>query len=724
MPRLERRLGLFSVITISISSMIGSGIFVLPGIGFDITGPSIYLAFLLSSICILPAAVSKAELATAMPTSGGTYVYLERTFGPLAGTVGGLGLFLSILLKAAFSLVGIAAYFSVFSNFSLMPTTLTFLAIIVLLNIFGVGKVSNILTAVLFVTVISLLALCIFSLPSWNYENLTPSLPFGFKGLLSATGLVFVSFAGVTKIAAIAEEIKDPEVNIPRGILISLFLVTVIYCGVSLILAGNYQYQQIAGEIKPIYRLAYDVGGNVIGTIFAVVATLTMVNTSNAGILAGSRFPFAMARDNLIPNFLGKLHKKFLTPITSIILSGVVIGIVLLTMDVAKIAKLASAFMILGYMGVNLSVVVLRESRAQWYKPSYKTPLYPFIQVFGVLSGAALLISMGKLAFFAILSISIPGLFLFMFYSRKRTSRKGVIGIRGKRIDLVTNRDAADKELGGFCTYDISRDAQVVVALFGREKSADMLIEMGTAMAEHTNIEVARILELPEQTDLHDIIDEPGEMRSLRRRILAMAKDKNESITFDPVPSHDVGRTVFEISQSVHCKWMLTEWGGRSRGALTFHNPIGWLKSHLSCNLATFRDAGVRYIRKIMVLINNDKNDSLALDTANHLAKILNANITLTRFAHEKAPDEIKYYETNYLKDIGSRIDCVVKTKVIIGANEITSVLEETCEYDLLILGSSDHTLYNSISGTFDDKITANASCSVLAVHSASINQN
>ncbi len=100
MQSLERRLGLFSVITISISSMIGSGIFVLPGLGFAMTGPSIYLAFLLSAICILPAAISKAELATAMPTSGGTYVYLERTFGPLAGTVSGLGLFLSILLKA------------------------------------------------------------------------------------------------------------------------------------------------------------------------------------------------------------------------------------------------------------------------------------------------------------------------------------------------------------------------------------------------------------------------------------------------------------------------------------------------------------------------------------------------------------------------------------------------------------------------------------------------
>lgn len=103
---LERRLNLFSVITISISSMIGSGIFVLPGIGFEITGPSLYLAFLLAAICILPAAISKAELATAMPTSGGTYVYLERTFGPLAGTVSGLGHSYPSYLKLPFPFLG------------------------------------------------------------------------------------------------------------------------------------------------------------------------------------------------------------------------------------------------------------------------------------------------------------------------------------------------------------------------------------------------------------------------------------------------------------------------------------------------------------------------------------------------------------------------------------------------------------------------------------------
>ena len=102
MKTLERTLGLSAVISVSISSMLGSGIFVLPGVAFAQTGPSTYLAYMLAALCVLPAAMSKSELATAMPTSGGTYVYLERTFGPLVGTVAGLGLWLSLLLKSAF----------------------------------------------------------------------------------------------------------------------------------------------------------------------------------------------------------------------------------------------------------------------------------------------------------------------------------------------------------------------------------------------------------------------------------------------------------------------------------------------------------------------------------------------------------------------------------------------------------------------------------------------
>ena len=110
LKKLERKLTLTTIIAISIGGMLGSGIFVLPGIAAAKTGSSIWLAYLLAAICILPAALSKSELSSAMPTSGGAYVYIERAFGPIMGTISGIGLWLSLLLKSSFALVGFGAY--------------------------------------------------------------------------------------------------------------------------------------------------------------------------------------------------------------------------------------------------------------------------------------------------------------------------------------------------------------------------------------------------------------------------------------------------------------------------------------------------------------------------------------------------------------------------------------------------------------------------------------
>lgn len=721
MQSLERRLGLFSIITISISSMLGSGIFVLPGIGFETTGPSLFLAFLFSAITILPAAMSKAELATAMPTSGGTYIYIERTFGPLAGTVAGLGLFISILLKASFALIGLGTYFIVFSTLPLMPTIMIFLGAIVLLNIFGVGKVSSMLTIILGISLVSLAILAGMSVSSWEQANMVPLMTNGWDGLASATALVFVSFAGVTKVAAIAEEVKDPEKNLPRGILLSLLIVTILYCAVSFILAGVFPTGEIAGDIKPIFTLAKSVAGSWVGNFIALVAVLTMVNTSNAGILAGSRFPFAMSRDRLLPEQLGKLHPRFLTPLASIILSGIIVATVLLTMDVAKIAKLASAFMIMIYMVENLAVIVLREKRPQWYKPGYKAPLYPTLQVLGILSGFALLYAMGSLAILAIGSIAVPGILFYALYAKNRTNRKGVLGIKGKRIDLLEEASLPQRH---FNFYEAKRAAQVVVTLFGKERSSDMLIEMGVALAHHGDVEVASIIEVPEQTTLQDVADEPAEVRSLRRRVNAMALAKDEQITFDPIVSHDVARSVFAISQCVHCDWLLTEWRGRSQGALTIHKPIGWLKSHLHCNLAIFKDAGVRYIQKIIVLLNDDRNDKVALETADHLAEVNKASVTIAKFLPDSTSAEVVAQKLEELK--GLKFSCTPCTEatIIQGESMVSSVIAETVNYDLFILGSKAHTFKRSIMGADDDRMIAKAACSVLAVHASAFTNN
>ncbi|MCF8059760.1 MAG: amino acid permease [Bacteriovoracaceae bacterium] len=720
MKKLERRLGLGAVVSISVSAMLGSGIFVLPGIAATTTGPSVWLAYILASLSVLPAALSKSELATAMPTSGGTYVYLERTFGPIVGTISGLGLWLSLLLKATFALMGFGAYLKVLApQVELVPTSLSILAFICILNILGVGKVSGILMAVVGLCIALLTGISVGAVFSFDASLLDPLFPGGISGLASATALVFVSYAGVTKVAAIAEEIKEPERNLPRGIMISLLIVTLVYSGVTFLLFGNLPIGQISNNLRPIYTLALHISGPFLGSVTAVIAVLTMSSMANSGILAASRFPFAMARDKLLPSPLGRLNRKYLTPVWSIIISGLVMSFVLLNMDVTKIAKFASAFMILIYMAENISVIVLREARVQWYKPEYKSPFYPYVQIIGIILNIILLSYMGpRLVASAILSISIPGLVIFILYSRKNTTRKGVIGIRGKRQDLVEEvvevlpRTRLED-------MDLSVDANVVVTLFGRERSPEMLIEMGVALAEHGNCEVAHITEVPEQTDLDDLMDEPAELRSLRRRVVAMAVEKKEPITFDPVVSHDLARTVFHISQRLHCQWLLIEWRGKTAGAFTIHNPMGWLKGHLRCNLGIFRDAGVRYIRKIICYVRGNDTDSIVISTADHLAEVNRADITLLSLLPEDSTEEVLQRTERDLKELAKT--CISRTNVLLlqSNNAIDTVIAQTVEFDLFIFGGTQHTFVSNLFGSEDDRLLAKAACSVISVQSA-----
>jgi len=719
LKKLERRLGLLSVVAISISAMLGSGIFVLPGLASVLTGPSIWLAYLASALCILPAALSKSELATAMPTSGGTYVYLERTFGPLAGTISGLGLWLSLLLKCAFALVGFGAYLTVVADLPLQQMALGLLVLITFLNILGVGKVSSILVVIVGFTIVCLTLLSGIAFTTIDPVNFQPLFPNGMSGFVNATALVFVSFAGVTKVAAIAEEIKSPEKNLPRGIILSLVVVTMLYCLVTFVLMGNFPVSEIANNYKPIYTLAFKIGGAALGTVAAVVGIVTMTSMANAGILASSRFPFAMSRDHLLPSIIGQLHKRFLTPTMSIILSGAIVGIVILTLDVAKIAKLASAFMILIYIFENIAVIVLRETRVAWYKPSYKTPLYPLTQILGIISGVMLLIGMGSLVLNAIAGVGIPGLLIYIFYSHKKTTRKGVIGIRGKRKDLVSQNDLELSDHMRMETLDFSKDAKVVVALFGRERSPEVLVEMGSVLAEKEKLEVAHFTEAPEQSDLCDFWEESAPVKSLRRRINAMAKAQETQLEFDPVVSHDITKSIFEVSQRLHCEWLLLEWGGKSRGNFTFHNPVGWLKSHLQSNLAIFRDNGVRYIRKMMVVIQDQKNDNLVLSTADHLASVYKANLTIIRYNSTKRPIE----NIDNLEETLSKISDTTENKsgyrILKGKSFTETVISATDEYDLLVFGSGKHSLSTDVFGSKDDKLIAGSVCSVLCVQNA-----
>ena len=386
--KLERKLGLFSVIIISLSSMIGSGLFLLPSLamvemgGGDSPVGGVWIAYLLAAFVVLPSAISKSELATAMPSSGGSYLYVERTFGPLIGTISGLGLWANFMLKSAFALIGFKAYLWVFEEV-LAPNwergwlydnvdiiALGLLGAIVGINILGVKSVKKIQIPIVMFSSGYLLALCLWAMATMdvNWDSAISIEAFGgdWAAVASTSAFVFVSYAGVTKIAAIGGEIKQPSKNLPYGILLSLLFSCALYVTVTMAMTATVDPSEYMGEggnprEDPVYVFAKAVGGETVANIAAFLAVVTMTSMALAGILASSRFPFAMSRDKLMPEFLEEVHRKFGTPYWAIIVTGLAIGAAITFLPVKEVAKLASGFKIMIFMLINAVVIVLRN---------------------------------------------------------------------------------------------------------------------------------------------------------------------------------------------------------------------------------------------------------------------------------------------------------------------------------------------------------------------------
>ena len=396
---LERKLGIFSVVIISLSAMLGSGLFVLPSLAYvNLGGSGIWLAYVVAALIVLPGALSKSELATAMPTSGGSYVFIERTYGPLLGTVAGLGLWASFLLKAAFALIGFSAYLWVLEpilgiSINVEIAAIALLGLIVLINILGVKQIKVIQTPIVSISVLFLVGISIWAAisgtPDWSRPVSNGAFGDGFTSVATTAAFVFVSYLGVTKIAAIAEEVKTPGQNIPRGILISLMISTILYAGIAYIMMAAVNPSEYLSDghsrEDPIFVFADAVGGQTVGIIAAILAILTMTSMSLAGTMAASRYPFAMARDNLLPEALENVNARFETPHLTIIITGAAMAIAILTLPVHEVAKLASGFQIMVFIVINSCVIVLRRvsDSHTFYKPTYLSPLFPFVQIFG-----------------------------------------------------------------------------------------------------------------------------------------------------------------------------------------------------------------------------------------------------------------------------------------------------------------------------------------------------
>jgi len=420
--KLKRELKLLDVFCVATGAMISSGLFILPGLAHALAGPAVVVSYVLAGLLAITGMLSQAELVSAMPKAGGTYFYVTRSMGPALGTIDGILTWLSIALKSSFALLGMAAFTSLVVDVDIRVIGGALCLFFVVVNIIGVKGAGRFQVGFVVVLIGLLLVYVAKGIPAINLQNFSPFMPNGTVAIISTAGFVFVSYGGLLKIASMAEEVKNSAKIVPLGMVLSLAAVGVLYAAVVFVTVGVLGGAELDNSLTPISDGAFVFMGETGRIVLGVAAILAFVSTANAGIMAASRYPLALSRDRLLPRFFGGINKRFKTPIAAICVTGIFIAAALF-LNLTLLVKVASLVLIFTFIFSCLCVIVMRESAVQNYQPRFKSPLYPWIQIIGILGCWVLAINMGTQVLLIGSFLFLGGLLIFWGYGRARAKQ-------------------------------------------------------------------------------------------------------------------------------------------------------------------------------------------------------------------------------------------------------------------------------------------------------------
>lgn len=501
-----RDLGLFDATMIGVGAMIGAGIFVLTGIAAGVSGPASILAFALNGAVTLLTAFAYAELASAIPRAGGGYSFVRMAFPGAVGFTAGWMLWFAYTVACSLYALGFAGYFWEFflkympgfasgamglvgeQGAVLLVTVLVGVAFI-RLNVRG-AEVTGFAENVLTVSKLIVLAIFVFyglkrvaAEPAAAAESFNPFFPLGAGGVLVAMGLTFIAFQGYDLIATLAEEIKEPEKNIPRATFIALAItltmyLLILFVSLGAVDAGDTPSWQFLGRYKEtaIVRAAEDFMPAFGVAVIVFGGLLSTMSALNATVMAASRVAFSMARDAWLPDPVAKIDPKRRTPRVAIIATGAILLVMALTLPIETIGSAASLIFLLTFALVNLSVIVLRR-KAPEIKRRYKVPFYPYVPILGIVLNVFLAIyqfTFQPLAWFVTAGWIVLGLLIYFAWAEKRavheTPQVLVPGGREPAAPTgysvlvpVANPDNVGRLLDTACPIARAHDGRVVV---------------------------------------------------------------------------------------------------------------------------------------------------------------------------------------------------------------------------------------------------------------------
>ncbi|MFO7871514.1 MAG: amino acid permease [Kiritimatiellia bacterium] len=423
---LNKGLGLAHVFTIASGAMIGSGLFILPGMAHAMAGPGVIWSYVFAGLLATTGALSMAELVTAMPKAGSDYFYVMRGFGAGTGSIAGVLSWFALSLKSAFAVVGMATFVALIANIHGLLSGAALTIVFVILNILGVRQAARAQAVIVFSLFAILILYIAAGIPQTRSELLIPFAPHGVGAIFTAAGFVFVSYGGLLKVASVAEEIRNPGRVLPLSLGLALVVVTLFYTLTVTVTSGVLEKSVLNNSLTPISDGGRAIMGGFGFVAMSIGAILAFVSTANAGIMAASRYLLALSRDNILPSGLSRVNARFQTPHVAI---GVTGGLILLSLllPLKVLVEAASCVLILTYMLSCLAVVVLRESGLGNYRPLYRSPLYPWLQMAGLLGLGFVLVGLGIAAYAISAFLMLAAFLVFWFFGRKEARQESAL---------------------------------------------------------------------------------------------------------------------------------------------------------------------------------------------------------------------------------------------------------------------------------------------------------
>src|SRR5258706_9090161 len=370
---LRRVLNLREAVALGIGGTIGGGIFVLVGAAAGRAGPGALLAFVLAFSVSLLIALPYAELACRYPLAGGGYAFARTLLGPHWGFLMGWGYWGAYIFVSGYVTLGFGGYLHALTGLPAIPGALALIGISTGINLIGVRLSGLVQSLVIGVAIAALLGFSVLGLPHVHIEQYTPFLPFGLGGVAMASLLAFLAFGGFDMVAAAGEEIASPERNLPRAILLTLFIVLGLYLLVTFVALGVLPWNELGAWSAPLAAVATQFLGPTGRQHTAVAAILTTAATGNAVLVVTSRVAFAMARDELLPGLLARVHAGTGVPWIAVLLNGILLALVAFTGSVELAAAIGGFLYVLHFMFPLVALVILRRRGGP--APAFSTPI-------------------------------------------------------------------------------------------------------------------------------------------------------------------------------------------------------------------------------------------------------------------------------------------------------------------------------------------------------------